>query len=71
MRAPWAVLRSVLDEPLVSDAFAQQNNRSAVDVAQCILKLAAQGERDPQSIKCHVSNVFLLEAAALKVDQRT
>jgi hypothetical protein len=38
--------KSGLDELLTSEAFTGQSNYSAVDVAQCILHLAAKGESD-------------------------
>ena len=59
-----AMLRAVLDELLVSEAFTRQNQFSAVDLAQCILNLASQGERDAQSIKRYILNDFLGRVAA-------
>jgi hypothetical protein len=62
--ATVAVLRNVLDEILTDDAFTQQNHRSAVEVAERVLWLASQGERDSAAIKRHVLNVLLTRAAA-------
>jgi hypothetical protein len=59
-----AMLRAVLDEMLVSEAFLRQDQCSAVDLAQCILKLAAQGERNPQKMKCYVLNLLSTQVAA-------
>jgi len=59
-----AMLRTVLDELLVSEAFTRQGDFAAVDVAQCVLKLASQGERDALNIKRYVSSKLVAEAAA-------
>ena len=59
-----AMLRAVLDEMLVSEAFTRQSHCSAVDLAQCILNLASEGERDAQNIKRHILSVFLARSAA-------
>ena len=62
--ATVAMLRGVLDEILVSETFARQQHHSAVDVAQCVLRLASQGERDAGRIKRRVLDMFLVGAAA-------
>ena len=59
-----AMLRTVLDELLVSEAFTRQGDFAAVDAAQCVLKLASQGERDALNIKRYVSSKLVAEAAA-------
>lgn len=62
--ATVAMLRNVLDEILTGDAFTQQNDRSALEVAERVLRLASQGERDPAAIKRHVLNTLFVRAAA-------
>ena len=62
--ATVAMLRMVLDELLVSEAFTRQNQCSAVDMAQYILHLASKGERDAQKINRHVQNLLSERAAA-------
>ena len=57
-------LRTVLDQMLLSEAFTRQNRYSAVDIAQRILNLASQGERDAQNIERHIRNLLLTRAAA-------
>lgn len=52
------MLRDVLDDVLSSPTFTQQNRRTAVEVAERVLKLAAQGERHPENIKRHLRNEF-------------
>lgn len=52
------MLRDVLDEVLSSPAFTLQHQRTAVEVAERVLKLAAQGERQPENIKRHLRNEF-------------
>jgi hypothetical protein len=59
-----AMLRAVLDELLVSEAFTRQDHFSAVDLAQCILNLASQGERDAQSIRQYILHAHLGDVAA-------
>jgi hypothetical protein len=46
-----AMLRSVLDELLVNQAFTEQNYLSTVDIAERVLRLAAAGEREASVIK--------------------
>lgn len=58
------MLRNVLDEVLASPTFTRQQRRSAVEVAERVLWLASQGERDAAAIKRHVLNVLLARAAA-------
>ena len=60
-----AMLRVILDDLLVSEAFTRQGQLSAVDLAQCILKLASKGERNSRAIKDHVQNLLLARFAAL------
>lgn len=62
--ATVALLRNVLDEILTGEAFTQQQHRSAVEVAERVLWLASQGERDAAAIKQHVLNMLLDRAAA-------
>ena len=62
--ATVAMLRMVLDELLVSEAFTRQNQCSAVDMAQYILHLASKGERDAQKINRHVQNLLSARIAA-------
>jgi hypothetical protein len=57
------MLRTVLDELLVSDAFARQSRYSAIDVAQHVLRLAAQGERDAAFIRACVEERLSMRAA--------
>ncbi|MCK1618976.1 hypothetical protein IVA96_20570 [Bradyrhizobium sp. 159] len=52
------MLRDVLDEVLSSPSFTLQRQRSAIEVAERVLKLAAQGERQPENIKRHLRNEF-------------
>ncbi|MBP0113849.1 MULTISPECIES: hypothetical protein [Bradyrhizobium] len=52
------MLRDVLDEVLSSPPFTLQQQRSALEVAERILKLASQGERRPDNIKQHLRNEF-------------
>ena len=58
------MLRTILDEVLANPAFTRQQHRSAVEVAERILWLASQGEREPEAIKEHVLNEYLAYAAA-------
>ena len=58
------MLRTILDEVLATLAFTRQKHRSAVEVAERILWLASQGEREPEAIKEHVLNEYLAYAAA-------
>ncbi|MCK1624191.1 hypothetical protein IVA98_13665 [Bradyrhizobium sp. 160] len=58
------MLRNVLDQVLASTTFIRQQHRSAVELAERILWLASQGERDAAAIKMHVLNVLLARAAA-------
>ncbi|RXG89308.1 hypothetical protein [Bradyrhizobium vignae] len=51
------MLRDVLDEVLSSPPFTLQQQRSALEVAERILKLT-QGERRPDNIKQHLRNEF-------------
>lgn len=62
--ATVVLLRNVLDEILTGEAFTQQQHRSAVEVAERVLWLASQGERDSAAIKQHVLNMLLDRAAA-------
>lgn len=62
--ATVVTLRNVLDEILTSEAFTQQQHRSALEVAERVLWLASQGERDSAAIKRHLLNVLLNSAAA-------
>ena len=64
LRSSTAMLGALLDEMLLSEAFLRQSRFSAVDLAQSILKLAAQGERNPQNIKCYIMNILSAQAAA-------
>ena len=52
------MLREVLDEVLSSPSFTVQRQRTAVEVAERILKLAAPGERHPENIKRHLRSEF-------------
>ncbi|WP_145668820.1 hypothetical protein [Bradyrhizobium stylosanthis] len=52
------MLREVLDDILSSRAFTDQEQRSAVEVAQRVLWLASQGERQPENIKRHLREQF-------------
>jgi hypothetical protein len=58
------MLREVLDEVLASGTFIRQRDRSAVEVAERVLWLASQGEREPATIKQHVLTEFLAPAVA-------
>jgi hypothetical protein len=62
--ATLTMLRTVLDQMLLSEAFTRQNRYSAVDIAQRILNLASRGERDAQNIERHIRNLLLTQAAA-------
>jgi len=62
--ATVAMLRAVLYEMLVSEAFTRQNQCSAVDVAQYILHFASKGERDANILKDHIQNLLSPRAAA-------
>lgn len=57
------LLRNILDDVLASPAFTRQRHHSAVEVAERILWLASQGEREPSAIKEHLLNEFLGYAA--------
>jgi len=59
-----AMLRAVLDETLASEAFYRQNQVSAVDLAQHILRLASKGERNAAVIKSHIGDLLMSSAAA-------
>jgi hypothetical protein len=61
------MLRDVLDEVLSSPAFTLQRRRSAVEVAGRVLRLAAQGERQPENIKRHLRNEFFAPEIPRKV----
>jgi len=52
------MLRDILDEVLSSPSFTLQRQRTAVEVAERVLKLAAQGERHPENIKRHLRSEF-------------
>jgi len=52
------MLRDVLDEVLSSPTFTLQSQRTAVEVAERVLTLAAQGERHPGNIKRHLRTEF-------------
>ncbi|MBR0865219.1 hypothetical protein ACVIWV_006127 [Bradyrhizobium diazoefficiens] len=56
------MLRNVLDDVLSSPSFTRQQQRSAVEVAERVLWLASQGEREPIRIKRHLLNEFLVSA---------
>ncbi|MGY8663368.1 hypothetical protein Q3C01_13465 [Bradyrhizobium sp. UFLA05-109] len=58
------LLRTILDEVLTSPALTRQQHHSAVEVAERILWLASQGEREPAAIKEHLLNEFLACVAA-------
>ncbi|GAB9113632.1 hypothetical protein BDS110ZK25_77830 [Bradyrhizobium diazoefficiens] len=58
------MLRDVLDDVLSSPSFTRQQQRSAVEVAERVLLLASQGEREPIRIKRHLLNEFLASAAS-------
>ncbi|MFT4121540.1 hypothetical protein [Bradyrhizobium sp.] len=58
------LLRSILAEVLASQAFTRQRHQTAVDVAERILWLASQGERDPAAIKEYVLTEVLARSAA-------
>ncbi len=53
------MLRNVLDEVLASSTFIEQRQRSALEIAERILWLASQGEREAARIKQHLLNEFL------------
>src|SRR6476620_8624768 len=57
------MLRDVLDDVLCSPSFTRQQQRSAVEVAERVLWLASQGEREPLRIKKHLVSEFLVSAA--------
>ncbi len=52
------MLREVLDEVLSSPSFTLQRRRTAVEVAERVLWLAARGERQPENIKRHLRDEF-------------
>lgn len=56
------MLRNVLDDVLSSPSFIRQQQRSAVEVAERVLWLASQGEREPIRIKRHLLDEFLVSA---------
>lgn len=56
------MLRDVLDEVLSSPSFTRQRHRSAVEVAERILWLASQGEREPSTIRRRLVKEFLASA---------
>jgi hypothetical protein len=56
------MLRDVLDEILSSASFTRQQHISAVEVAERILWLASQGEREPIKIKRHLQSELLVSA---------
>lgn len=58
------MLSDVLDDVLSSPSFTRQQQRSAVEVAERVLLLASQGEREPIRIKRHLLNEFLASAAS-------
>jgi hypothetical protein len=58
------MLRTVLDEVLASSTFTRQRGRSAIEVAERVLWLASQGEREPTAIKRHLLDEFLVRVAA-------
>jgi hypothetical protein len=62
--ATLAMLRAVLDEMLVSEAFTRQNQYAALDMAQRVLNLASKGERDAQNIKRDIENLLSAGSAA-------
>ncbi|MDA9398627.1 hypothetical protein XH79_07440 [Bradyrhizobium sp. CCBAU 45389] len=53
------MLRNVLDEVLASPTFIGQEHLSALEIAERILWLASQGEREAAPIKQHLLNEFL------------
>ncbi|WP_027556337.1 hypothetical protein [Bradyrhizobium sp. Cp5.3] len=53
------MLRNVLDEVLASSRFIGQKQRSALEIAERILWLASQGEREAATIKLHLLDEFL------------
>jgi hypothetical protein len=59
-----AQMRKLLDELLADRRFTAQNRRSALEVAEHILALAASGERDTQRIKESVLSVLCSANAA-------
>jgi hypothetical protein len=60
----FKILSSVIDDLLISDTFKRQRDWSAVEVEQCVLRLASRGERDALNIKRHVLKVLLAQSAA-------
>lgn len=62
--ATLRMLSAVLDDLLASETFKRQRDWSAVEVEQCVLKLASKGERDALSIKRHVLDVLSAQCAA-------
>lgn len=58
------MLRNILDEVLSSPSFTRQQQRSAVEVAERVLLLASQGQREPGNIKQHLLTEFLPSSAA-------
>ncbi|MHC2585429.1 hypothetical protein [Bradyrhizobium diazoefficiens] len=57
------MLRNILDEVLASSTFIGQKRRSALEIAERILWLASQGEREAATIKQHLLNEFLASAS--------
>ncbi len=57
------MLRNVLDEVLASSTFIGQEHRSALEIAERILWLASQGEREAATIKQHLLNEFLVSGS--------
>ncbi|MEY9278859.1 hypothetical protein ABIA03_000051 [Bradyrhizobium yuanmingense] len=55
--------RNVLDELPASSTFIGQKRRSALEIAERILWLASQGEREAATIKKHLLNEFLASAS--------
>ena len=62
--ATFKMLSAVLDDLVISETFKRQRDWSAVEVEQCVLKLASKGERDALNIKRHVLNVLAAQSAA-------
>lgn len=53
------MLRNVLDEVLASPTFIGQKQLSALEIAERILWLGSQGEREAATIKHHLLDEFL------------
>ncbi|MDA9497730.1 hypothetical protein XI05_09565 [Bradyrhizobium sp. CCBAU 11357] len=53
------MLRNVLDQVFASSTFIGQEHRSALEIAERVLWLASQGEREAARIKQHLLNEFL------------